>query len=54
MELRMLRYYSDILFEYKECNVRQYLIYIGKDKLNMKNIIDRDEILYEPEFDGIS
>ena len=46
MELRMLRYYSDILFEYKECEVEQYLIYIGKDRCSMKNEIRRDEISY--------
>ncbi len=47
MELRMLRYYSDILFEYKDCTVTQYLIYIGKEKCYMKNEIVRDEILYK-------
>ncbi len=48
MELRMLRYYSDILFEYKECSVSQYLIYIGKEKLcYMKSKIIRDEISYK-------
>jgi hypothetical protein len=47
MELRMLRYYSDILFEYKDCTITQYLIYIGKDKCYMKNEILRDEISYK-------
>lgn len=47
MELRMLRYYSDILFEYKDCLVTQYLIYIGKEKCYMKNEITRDEISYK-------
>ena len=47
MELRMLRYYSDILFEYKKCSVSQYLIYIGKDNCYMKNEIIRDEISYK-------
>lgn len=47
MELRMLRYYSDILFEYKECNVEQYVLYIGKKKCTMKNKILRDEISYK-------
>ena len=47
MELRMLRYYSDILFEYKDCTVTQYLIYIGKEKCYMKNEILRDEISYK-------
>ncbi|MCH9740629.1 MAG: hypothetical protein K0U38_07315 [Epsilonproteobacteria bacterium] len=47
MELRMLRYYSDILFEYKDCTVTQYLIYIGKEKCYMRNEILRDEISYK-------
>ena len=47
MELRMLRYYSDILFEYKECSVSQYLIYIGKEKCYMKSKIERDDISYK-------
>ncbi|SFV50379.1 hypothetical protein MNB_SV-12-1834 [hydrothermal vent metagenome] len=47
MELRMLRYYSDILFEYKNCTITQYLIYIGKEKCYMKKEIKRDEISYK-------
>ncbi len=47
MELRMLRYYSDILFEYKECSVEQYVLYIGKKQCTMKNEILRDEISYK-------
>jgi predicted transposase YdaD len=46
MELRMLRYYSDILFEYKECSVEQYVVYIGKKRCNMKSEIARDRISY--------
>ena len=47
MEIRMLRYYSDILFEYKECTIEQYIIYIGKDKCRMKSEIKRDKIGYK-------
>jgi predicted transposase/invertase (TIGR01784 family) len=47
MHLRMLRYYSDILFEYENTNIFQYLLYIGKDKLNMKNRIKKDKINFE-------
>ena len=47
MELRMLRYYSDILFEYKECSINQYLVYIGKEKCYMKSKIERDDISYK-------
>ena len=49
MDLRMLRYYSDILFEYKKCEIKQYLIYIGKENCYMKSEIKRDRISYEYE-----
>ena len=47
MELRMLRYYSDILFEYKACSVEQYIIYIGKNRCSMKSKIERDRLSYK-------
>ena len=47
MELRMLRYYSDILFEYRDCTVEQYIIYIGKEKCYMRDEILRDKISYK-------
>ena len=46
MHLRMLRYYSDILFLYEKYKVSQYLVYIGKVKCNMKSTIKRDKIAY--------
>lgn len=46
MHKRMLRYYSDILFEYEEYPIKQYLIYIGREKCNMQSTIKRDKILY--------
>lgn len=46
MELRMLRYLSDILFEYKEYEVSQYLIYIGKDRCSMSDVIERNRLSY--------
>jgi hypothetical protein len=46
MELRMLRYFSDILFEYNGHEVSQYVIYIGKDKCYMKNSINQNKISY--------
>ena len=49
MHFRMLRYYSDILFEYQKFAVSQYLIYIGKEKCYMKKEIKRDKISYEYE-----
>ncbi|QTR50531.1 DUF4351 domain-containing protein [Candidatus Thiothrix anitrata] len=35
MALRMLRYYTDIRFQYREGLLHQYLIYIGKQPLRM-------------------
>ena len=46
MELRMLRYFSDILFEYQDYEVSQYVIYIGKDKCYMKDTISKNRISY--------
>jgi len=46
MHLRMHRYYSDILFEYEEYKVSQYLLYIGKYSCNMISKIKRDKIDY--------
>ncbi len=46
MHLRMHRYYSDILFLYEEYRVRQYMLYIGKEKCRMKSQIKRDKIDY--------
>jgi hypothetical protein len=46
MHLRMLRYYDDILFRYEEYSVKQYMLYVGKEKCYMKNEILRDEINY--------
>ena len=46
MHLRMLRYYSDILFEYEGYRILQYVIYIGKRDCKMKSVIKRDNISY--------
>jgi len=46
MHLRMLRYLSDIAFLYPKNNIFQYVIYIGKNKLNMKNYYKNDKIDY--------
>jgi len=37
MHKRMLRYYTDIIIRYDDIPIHQYLIYIGKAKLSMKN-----------------
>ena len=41
---RMLRYYADIKHIYPNIAVEQHLIYIGKDRLNIKNYISEDRI----------
>ncbi len=46
MNLRMHRYYSDILFLYEEYKISQYMVYIGRAKCNMKSEIKRDRIDY--------
>ncbi|MCK4440852.1 MAG: hypothetical protein KAU90_02525 [Sulfurovaceae bacterium] len=46
MHLRMHRYYSDILFLYEEYKISQYMVYMGKEKCNMKSEIKRDRIDY--------
>ncbi|NEW60201.1 hypothetical protein GSY74_02800 [Sulfurovum sp. bin170] len=46
MELRMLRYFSDILFEYRDYEVSQFVIYIGKEKCYMRDRIERNRISY--------
>ena len=40
MSSRMLRYYTDIKLKYNNLPIHQYLIYIGKPKLSMKENID--------------
>jgi len=48
MHQRMLRYYSDIYFEYNnEYSIKQYMIYIGKENCSMVSKIKRDKIDYE-------
>jgi len=43
---RMLRYYSDILFDYDKCDIYQFVIYIGKKRVKMRDSIVRDKISY--------
>lgn len=47
MHLRMHRYLSDILFEYEELEVKQYLLYIGKSRYSMKNYIKKQDLDYK-------
>jgi predicted transposase YdaD len=44
MPRRMLRYYNDIKIRFKTLKIKQYIIYIGKDKLTMKNNIKEDNL----------
>ena len=46
MHHRMLRYYTDILENYDEFEIKQFLIYIGKEKLYMKDRIKRYNLDY--------
>ena len=47
MHLRMHRYLSDILFEHESKTIKQYLLYIGKAKCNMKNSINIENLDYK-------
>ena len=46
MPKRMLRYYTDIALRFDTLPIHQYLIYIGKPKLTMKEGIDGKSIKY--------
>ena len=46
MPKRMLRYYTDITLRFDHLPIYQYLIYIGKPKLTMKEGIDEASINY--------
>jgi len=43
---RMLRYYSDILFDYDKYDIYQFVIYIGQKTAHMQDSIIRDNISY--------
>ena len=47
MHKRMLRYYSDLLFDYEEYEILQFVIYIGREKCTMINSIKRYNIDYK-------
>jgi predicted transposase/invertase (TIGR01784 family) len=49
MPWRMLRYLTDIKDSYPEMEIRQYLIYIGKDMLTMPNGIQQKRLSYSYE-----
>jgi len=46
MHLRMMRYLNDIAFLYPNNSISQYLIYIGKENLKMKNYYKNSGIDY--------
>jgi len=46
MAKRMHRYYSDILFDYEEYDIYQFVIYIGQKNVKMRDSIVRDKISY--------
>lgn len=47
MHLRMHRYLSDILFEHETKTIKQYMLYIGKAKCNMKSSIKIENLDYK-------
>ena len=47
MPNRMLRYYTDIKLLYPNLPIYQYLIYIGKPKLSMRDKIEEENINYK-------
>jgi predicted transposase YdaD len=46
MDRRMLRYYTDIKLRFDNIKIYQYMIYIGKAKLSMKDSIIEENINY--------
>jgi len=46
MPQRMLRYYNDIKIKHKETKINQFVIYIGKEKLYMKDYIKDDKLSF--------
>jgi len=49
MIYRMMRYYVDISQRYKDSKIIQYVFYVGKKTLNMKNVIRCKNIYYKYE-----
>jgi len=47
MHLRMHRYLSDILFEYEDLGIKQYLLYIGKEPCRMQSSILKQDLDYK-------
>ncbi len=46
MPLRMLRYYTDIAFQFNDASIKQYVIYIGKSCLTMADRLDGEALTY--------
>ncbi|MFZ4704120.1 MAG: hypothetical protein ACOYMG_29085, partial [Candidatus Methylumidiphilus sp.] len=46
MPKHMLRYLADLLLAYPELSARQYLVYIGKEKLRMPSGLDTTQLSY--------
>ena len=46
MHKRMLRYYTDISTRFDKVPIHQYLVYIGKPKLSMKEKIVEDNLKF--------
>lgn len=46
MPLRMMRYYTDIAFQYPGYSICQYVLYIGQNKLNIDDKIQDKDFCY--------
>jgi len=46
LPIRMLRYYSDIKFTYHSLPIKQFVIYIGKEKCTINEIIEDESLTY--------
>lgn len=42
----MLRYFTDLRLQYPKEKIFQYLLYIGRESLNMANSIDTEQLKY--------
>ena len=46
MPRRMLRYYNDIKMRFSDLDVLQYIIYIGREKMSMKDNIQENQLSF--------
>ena len=46
IHLKMLQNYNSLMMAYEDATIRQYVLYIGNSRYNLKNSIVRDELIY--------